>query len=193
MDEDDKDRSDISRILRELGGGDREAFDKLMPLVYDELRRQASRFLRRENRDHTLQTTALIHEAYIKLIDQRHTNWQNRSHFFAIAAQAMRRILVDHARTKHRNKRGGHDIKLPLDEAMGIAADAKSVDLVALDEALARLEAIDPGQSRLVELRYFSGLSLEDTADVLGVSRSTAARDWAMAKAWLHRELTRVS
>ena len=191
MDADETRSPDITQILRDWSGGDREALDTLMPLVYDELRRQASRFLRRENSDHTLQTTALIHEAYIKLIDQRKTDWQNRSHFFAIASQAMRRILVDHARTKHREKRGGHDLKLPLDEAMTVAGDEKSVDLVALDEALTRLEAIDKQQSRVVELRYFSGLSLEDTADVLKISRSTAARDWAMARAWLHRELTR--
>ena len=178
-------------MLRDWGDGDRAALDELLPLVYDELRRQASRFLRRENPEHTLQTTALIHEAYIKLIDQRNTDWQNRSHFFAIASQAMRRILVDHARTKHRDKRGGHDIKLPLDEAMAVANDEKSVDLVALDEALTRLEAIDKQQSRVVELRYFSGLTLEDTADILNISRATTARDWAMAKAWLHRELTR--
>ena len=191
MDADDIRSPDITQILHDWSGGDREALDTLMPLVYDELRRQASRFLRRENSHHTLQTTALIHEAYIKLIDQRKTDWQNRSHFFAIASQAMRRILVDHARTKHREKRGGHDLKLPLDEAMTVAGDEKSVDLVALDEALTRLEAIDKQQSRVVELRYFSGLSLEDTADVLKISRSTAARDWAMARAWLHRELTR--
>jgi RNA polymerase sigma-70 factor (ECF subfamily) len=191
MDRSEPDNPDITRILRNWSGGDRAAFDALMPLVYEELHRQASRFLRRENHDHTLQTTALIHEAYIKLIDQRNTDWQNRSHFFAIASQAMRRILVDHARTKHRDKRGGHDRKLPLDEAMAVIDDERSVDLIALDEALTRLEAIDPQQSQVVELRYFSGMSLEDTADVLKISRSTAARDWAMAKAWLHRELTR--
>ena len=182
---------EITRFLREWGDGDREALDKLMPIVYDELRRQAARYLRRENQDHTLQTTALVHEAYFKLIDQRNTDWQNRAHFFAIAANAMRRILVDHARTKHRDKRGGNDQKLPLDEAMAIATGQKNVDLIALDEALTRLQAIDQQQSRIVELRYFSGMSLEDTAEVLKISRATAARDWAMAKSWLHRELTR--
>jgi RNA polymerase sigma factor (TIGR02999 family) len=187
----EQDTSQITQMLRKWGDGDREALDELMPLVYDELHRQAARYLRRENNDHTLQTTALIHEAYIKLINQRNTDWQNRAHFFAIAAQAMRRILVDHARTKHRDKRGGNAVKLPLDEAMAEVRDEQSIDLIALDEALTRLAAIDEQQSRVVELRYFSGMSLEDTAGVLKISRATAARDWAMAKAWLHRELTR--
>jgi RNA polymerase sigma-70 factor, ECF subfamily len=161
-----------------------------MPFVYEELHRQAARYLRRERSDHTLQTTALINEAYLKLIDQKNVEWESRTHFFAIAAQAMRRILVDYARTKHRDKRGG-DVKLPLEEAMLVAADEKPVDLIALDEALNRLAEIDEQQARVVELRYFSGLSLEDTAEALGISRATAARDWSMAKAWLHRELTR--
>jgi RNA polymerase sigma factor (TIGR02999 family) len=187
----EKDSPDITRILRQWGDGDREALDALIPLVYEELRRQAARYLRRESQEHTLQTTALIHEAYIKLIDQRNTDWQNRAHFFAISAQAMRRILVDHARTKHRDKRGGNELKLPLDEGMAVADARANIDLIALDEALTRLQAIDEQQSRVVELRYFSGMSLEDTADVLKISRATAARDWAMAKSWLHRELTR--
>jgi RNA polymerase sigma factor (TIGR02999 family) len=182
---------DITRILRDWTRGESDAINELMPLVYDELRRQAARHLRRENQDHTLQTTALIHEAYLKLIDQRNVEWQNRLHFFAIASQAMRRILVDHARTKHREKRGGKDVKVPLDDALGVGAAEKNTDLIALDEALTRLEVIDEQQVRVVELRYFSGLSLEDTADALGISRATAARDWSMAKAWLHRELTR--
>jgi RNA polymerase sigma factor (TIGR02999 family) len=188
---DGADKKEITQFLREWSSGDREALDKLMPLVYGELRLQAARFLRRENKDHTLQTTALIHEAYIKLINQKNTDWQNRSHFFAIASQAMRRILVDHARTKHRDKRGGDDIKLPLDEALAVPEKEKSVDLIALDEALTRLQVIDEQQARVVELRYFSGLTLEDTAEVLKISRATAARDWNMAKSWLHRELSR--
>lgn len=181
----------ITVLLQEWSDGKREALDELLPLVYEELHKQAKRYLRKERQDHTLQTTALIHEAYIKLIDQKNVDWQNRTHFFAIAAQMMRRILVDHARTKHREKRGGDDVKLPLEEAMLVLADEKDVDLLALDEALNRLEKIDEQQTRVVELRYFSGLSLEETAEALRISRATAARDWAIAKAWLYRELTR--
>ncbi len=182
---------EITGMLRQWSGGSLEALDNLLPLVYDELHRQAARYLRRENENHTLQPTALINEAYLKLIDQREVNWKNRTHFFAIAAQAMRRILVDHARTKHREKRGGDDAKLSLDEALTFVADERNIDLIALDEALTRLEIKDKQQTRIVELRYFSGLSLEETAEALNISRTTAARDWAMARAWLHRELTR--
>jgi len=178
-------------MLREWSGGNREALEDLMPLVYDELHRQAARFLSRERTDHTLQTTALIHETYLKLIDQREVNWESRTHFFGIAAQAMRRILIDYAKAKNREKRGGNDIQITFDEAALGAADEKSIDLIALDEALNRLAAKDKQQARVVELRYFSGLGLEETAEVLKISRTTAARDWAMAKAWLHRELTR--
>ena len=176
-------------MLRDWSDGKREALDELLPLVYNELRRQAANYLRRERPDHTLQTTALIHEAYIKLIDQKNVRWQNRAHFFAIAAQAMRRILVDYARTKHREKRGGDAAKLPLEEATMIAVEEKNVDLLALDEALERLAEIDEQKSRIVELRFFSGLSVEETAAVLDVSRKTVERHWTMAKAWLHREL----
>jgi len=182
---------EITQMLREWSGGKREAIDRLMPLVYDELHRQAARYLRRENKGHTLQTTALIHETYLKLIDQRDVEWQNRAHFFAIAAQAMRRIMVDYARTKQREKRGGGDEKLSLEAAMSVAVDEKSVDLIALDEALTRLAEIDLQQARVVELRYFSGLSLEETAEALHISRATAAREWNVARAWLRRELTR--
>jgi len=176
-------------MLREWGGGKQEVLDDILPLVYDELHRQAARYLRSERRGHTLQTTALIHEAYLKLIDQRNVNWESRTHFFAIAAQAMRRILVDYARAAHRGKRGGNDIKLPLDEAMTVASDEKSVDLIALDEALDRLAKQDERQARVVELRYFSGLSLEETAEALHISRATVASDWSMAKVWLYREI----
>lgn len=176
-------------MLREWSDGKQEILDNLLPLVYDELHRQASRYLRKERQGHTLQTTALINEAYLKLIDQRNVNWESRTHFFAIAAQAMRRILVDYARTTRRQKRGGDDIKLPLDDALLVAADEKTVDLIALDEALKKLEELDEQQARVVELRYFSGLSLEETAEALHVSRSTVASDWSMAKAWLYREL----
>lgn len=181
----------ITRMLREWSGGDQAALEELMPLVYDELHKQARRYLRRERPNHTLQTTALINEAYLKLIDQREVKWESRTHFFAVAANLMRRILVDHARHKNRAKRGGAGENLPLDEALLIVSEEKSVDLVALDEALNRLAEIDEQQTRIVELRYFSGLTLEETADVLKVSRTTIATDWAMAKAWLHRELTR--
>lgn len=182
---------EITRMLQEWSGGNRESLDELLPLVYSELHLQAARYLRRERQDHTLQATALINEAYLKLIDQRQVKWESRTHFFAIAAQAMRRILVDHAKTKHREKRGGNDVKISLENIEVISSDENFVDLIALDEALTRLGVKDKQQARIVELRYFSGLSLEETAEVLGISRTTAARDWAMAKAWLHRELTR--
>ncbi len=180
---------DITQMLRDWSDGKREALDELLPLVYEELRRQASNYLRRERPDHTLQTTALIHEAYLRLIDQREVNWQSRAHFFAISAQAMRRILVDYARTKHREKRGGEAFKLPLEEAELVPAVEKSIDLMELDEALKRLGEIDEEKARIVELRYFSGLSTEETAAVLRVSTRTVERGWTMAKAWLLREL----
>ena len=181
--------SNVTEMLHDWSDGDREALDKLVPIVYEELRRQAARYLRRERPGHTLQTTALIHEAYIRLIDQKNVRWQNRAHFYAIAAQLMRRILVDHARSRQAAKRGGSDIKLPLEEAM-IASKGREVDLVALDEALERLAAIDPQQCRVVELRFFSGMSVEETAEVLGVSPRTVKRDWNVAKAWLRREIS---
>lgn len=182
---------DITQMLQQWCDGKKEILDELLPLIYSELRRQAARHLRRERKDHTLQTTALIHEAYLKLVDQRKVKWESRTHFFAIASQAMRRILVDYARTRMRVKRGGDDIKLSLEAARPLATNERSVDLIALDEALTRLALLDQQQSRVVELRYFSGLSLEETAAILHISRATAAREWNMAKAWLHRELTR--
>ena len=181
----------ITQMLREWSDGNREALEELMPLVYRELHQQAARYLRRERQNHTLQTTGLIHEAYLKLVDQRQVNWQSRTHFYAIAAQLMRRILVDHARTKKREKRGGDLLLMPLEDAAQVAGNEKNVDLVALDEALNKLAEIDRQQARIVELRYFSGLSLEETAEALKISRTTVAQDWSMAKAWLHRELTR--
>jgi len=182
-------QANITELLAGYGRGDKEALDRLMPIVYDELRRQAARYLKREQPGHTLQTTALIHEAYVRLVDQRHVQWQNRAHFFGIAAQLMRRILVDHARSKKRAKRGGSDVRVSLGEA-NVAARGRDLDVVALDEALSRLGKIDEQQSRVVELRFFSGLSVEETAEVMGISRSTVKRDWSMAKAWLHRELS---
>ncbi len=181
--------AEITRILQEWSSGKQEAADVLLPLVYEELRRQASRYLRRERRDHTLQTTALIHEAYLKLIDQHEVNWQNRAHFFGIAAQAMRRILVDYARGKNRAKRGGAGENLPLEEATLVVSTERSVDLVALDEALTRLAEFDERQERIVELRYFSGLTIEETAEVLRISPATVKKDWNVAKAWLRREI----
>ncbi len=180
---------DITQMLIDWSNGDREALDRLIPAVYTELRRQAARHLRRERAGHTLQTTDLIHEAYLRLIDQKNVRWQNRAHFFAVAAESMRRILVDHARRRHRAKRGGSGIVLPLDEGLLMAAEKSEVDLLALDEALTRLAAIDVRQSQIVELRFFSGLSIEETAAVLGVSLTTVKDDLNMAKAWLRREI----
>lgn len=182
---------EITQLLREWSEGDREALDELLPLVYDELHRQAARYRRRERSDHTLQTTALINEAYLKLIDQRDVQWQSRAHFFAIASLAMRRILVNYAKTRNREKRGGADVKVPLEEAMLAIGNVNHAEIIALDEALTRLAKLDEQQARVVELRYFSGLSLEEVAEVIAVSRATVARDWNMAKAWLHQELTR--
>ena len=179
----------ITELLVGYGRGDKEALDKLMPIVYDELRRQAARYLRREQAGHTLQTTALIHEAYVRLVDQRNVQWQNRAHFFGIAAQMMRRILVDHARGKRRAKRGGSDVKVSLADAT-IPVKERDLDVVALDEALTRLAEIDEQQSKVVELRFFSGLTVEETAEVMHISPATVKRDWSMAKAWLHRELS---
>jgi len=181
----------ITQMLQNWSEGNAQALDELMPLVYEELHRQAARYLRRERQDHTLQTTALIHEAYLKLIDQRDVRWESRTHFFAISAQAMRRILVDYARAKHSNKRGGGDAKISLEETILITSEEKGIDLIALDEALTRLAEIDPQQARVVELRYFGDLSLDETAEAMQISRATVAREWNTAKVWLHRELTR--
>ena len=178
----------VTQLLLGWGKGDKEALDQLVPIVYEELRRQAARYLHRERVGHTLQTTALIHEAYLRLIDQKNVQWENRAQFFGIAAQLMRRILVDHARTKKRAKRGGSDIRVSLGEANALAR-VQDLDVVALHEALERLEQIDEQQSKIVELRFFSGLTVEETAEVLNISPATVKRDWSMAKAWLHREI----
>jgi RNA polymerase sigma-70 factor (ECF subfamily) len=179
----------VTQLLIGWGKGDKEALDQLVPIVYDELRRQAARYLRHERVGHTLQTTALIHEAYLRLVDQRNVEWQNRAQFFGIAAQLMRRILVDHARTRKRAKRGGSDIRVSLADADAFVK-AQELDVVALNEALERLERIDEQQSKIVELRFFSGLTVEETASVLNISPATVKRDWSMAKAWLHREIS---
>jgi RNA polymerase sigma factor (TIGR02999 family) len=163
----------------------------LFDLVYGELRRQAHRFLQKERRDHTLQTTALVHEAYLKLASQKKDFWESRSQFFGIAATMMRRILIDYAKQKHRVKRGGAERDLPLEEALSITVSGTDFDLLELDEALNRLAAKEEHLAKIVELRFFSGLDVPETAKVLNVSESTIKRDWAMAKAWLHRELTR--
>lgn len=180
----------VTQLLIAWNGGDKDALDKLLPIVYDELRRQAARYLRRERPGHTLQTTALIHEAYLRLIDQKSVHWQNRAQFFGIAAQMMRRILVDHARTKHRAKRGGSDIRVSLTDATSVTKDP-DLDLVELDDALNRLAEIDPQQGKIVELKFFSGLNVEETAAALQISPATVKRDWKVAKAWLHREISR--
>ena len=179
----------ITQLLLDWGNGNGQALEKLTPLVYDELRRLAARYLRRERHDHTLQSTALVHEAWLRLVDQRQIHWQNRAQFFGLAAEMIRRILIDHARNRQAAKRGDGAIKLSLDEAMATPA-SRDFDLLALDDALADLARLDPQQSRLVELRFFAGLSVEESAAVLGVSPATVKREWATAKAWLYRALT---
>jgi RNA polymerase sigma factor (TIGR02999 family) len=180
--------SQVTQLLVNWGNGDEQSLEALIPLVYDELRRQARRYLRRERPDHTLQSTALVHEAYVRLVDQRQANWRNRSQFFGVAAQLMRRILVDHARSRLAAKRGAGAEKLPIVEEVAIL-EMQNVDLISLDACLTRLEQMDPQQSKIVELRFFSGLSIEDTANALGISTATVKRDWALAKAWLYREI----
>jgi len=178
----------MSRLLAAWSDGDREALDRLYPLVEAELHRLARSYMRRERPDHTLQTTALVNEAYLKLIDQRAVRWQNRAHFYGIAAQIMRRILIDHARARRYEKRGGGAARVPLDEA-AVLTEERASELVALDEALTALAALDERKGRVVELRYFGGLSVEETAEVLGVSADTVSRDWRRAKAFLRREM----
>lgn len=180
--------ADVTQLLLAWSSGRREALDQLLPLVYHELRKIAERYLRRERSGHTLQTTALVHEAYLKLIDQRQVQWQNRAHFFGIAAQAMRRILVDHARSRQTGKRGG--LRLTLDENLDVS-DERAADLLALDDALNALAALDPQKSRIVELRYFGGLSIEETAEVLGIGTATVTRQWRLARAWLYGEINK--
>ena len=182
----------VTSLLLRWRGGDKAALDALMPLVYDELRRLARHYLQRERADHTLQSTALVHEAYARLIGQNSPDWQNRAHFFGVAAQLMRQILVDYARSHRAAKRGGSVCKLPLDDADSHASKA-DIDVIALDDALQSLAKLDPQQSRVVELRFFAGLSIEDTSEVLGLSPSTVKRDWNTARVWLYRELDRTA
>ncbi len=181
---------DLTQMLIQLSEGKAQVVDDILPLIYDELRRLAGNYLRRERSDHTLQPTALVHEAYLKLIDQTQVKWQNRAHFFGIAANIMRRILVDYARQHRADKRGGAAEKLPLKEEILIVSEGKSAELLALDEALENLAKIDSQKSKIVELRYFGGLSVEETAEVLGVSEITVKRHWRMAKAWLYGQLS---
>lgn len=186
------DDQDITRLLLEWNGGDQKAFDELLPLVYRELHTIAHRHLRRESPNNILQTTALVHEAYLKLIDQTRANWQNRAQFFGVAAQIMRRILIDQARKNLREKRGGDAVILSLDEGSIDVSGQRAAELVALDEALKRLAETDPNKAKLVELRYFGGLSIEATAEVLGVGTATVVRQWRLVKAWLYKEIVGV-
>ncbi|HVR23063.1 MAG TPA: sigma-70 family RNA polymerase sigma factor [Candidatus Polarisedimenticolia bacterium] len=179
---------DVTVLLAEVTKGDPKAAAELIPLVYDELRRLAGRYMRRERANHTLQATALVNEAYLKLVQHPSVDWQNRAHFFGIAAQVMRHILVDHARGHLREKRGGGLEPVPLDEAL-IFPPEQSHELMKLDESLDRLTALDPRQGKIVELRFFGGLTVEETAEVLGISPKTVKRDWSSAKAWLHGDL----
>jgi RNA polymerase sigma-70 factor (ECF subfamily) len=179
---------DVTMLLSALTRGDEAAASKLMPVVYNELRKLAGAYMRRERVDHTLQATALVHEAYIKLIDQRSVNWQSRAHFFGVSAQLMRRILIDHARGHTRDKRGGELKKVSLDEVF-VFSERQADELLAVDDSLNLLAKIDPRQARVVELRFFGGLSVEEAADVLGVSPKTVKREWSVAKAWLAADL----
>ncbi len=183
-----KDGADqVTHLLAEWRGGDEQALGRLMPLVYDHLRQRAAGYLARERADHTLQPTALVHEAFVRLVGGE-VDWQNRAHFLAVAARVMRQILIDHARGRRAQKRGGRRVTLSNDLVMDAPRD---IDVVALDDALVELEKLDPRQAKVVELRFFGGLDIEETAEVLGISPATVKREWRMAKAWLHATLTR--
>jgi RNA polymerase sigma factor (TIGR02999 family) len=182
--------NEITELLVAWSGGDKKALDELMQIVYEELRRLAHRQLAKERQDHTLQTTALVNEAYLKLVDQKRVKWQGRSHFFALSSQLMRRILVDYARSRQYAKRRGGKSTLPLDEAL-IVAPERASEMIALDEALTELAKHDERKARIVELRFFAGMSIDETSDLLGVSPGTVMKDWTLAKAWLQREMDR--
>lgn len=182
-------QGDVTQLLLDWDGSNRAVLDQLMPLVYDELHRLAHRHLAHERPGHTLSTTALVHEAYLNLVDQDRARWQNRAHFFALAAQAMRRILMMHARKHKADKRGGGQARLPLDDVIVVSAE-RADELLALDEALSQLEAMDARLGKIVECRYFGGLTIEETAEVLDISPATVKRDWRTARAWLHRILS---
>ena len=181
---------EIAHLLLAWGKGDEAALDKLMPMVYEELRRLAKRYMSRQRPGHTLQTTALVNEAYLRLIDSSRVRWQNRAHFFAVSARLMRRILVDFARSRNNLKRGGRVQRVTLDNELQVASE-RGTDLIALDDALKELASFNQRQSQIVELRYFGGLSEEETAEVLKVSPRTVGRDWSQARAWLYRQLRR--
>ena len=182
--------SGVTQLLIDCSDGNQDAFNKLYPLVYEELRHLAHRYMSHERPGHTLQTTAVVHEAYLRLIDQKHVQWQNRAHFFAIASQMMRRILITHAQSHTYAKRGGGALKVSLDEA-AVLSPERAIELITLDEALKSLTAIDPRRSQVVELRFFGGLSNEEIAEVLKISPNTVTRDWNVAKAWLYREMNK--
>ena len=178
----------VTLLLRRYSTGDQSALSELMPLVYEELRRLAASYLKRERPDHTLQATALVHEAYLRLVDQKDVEWKERGHFFAVASQMMRRILVDHARRHKAVKRGGLDRKISLEEALAVSEE-QSTNLLVLDRLLERLSVLDPRESRIVELRFFGGLSVEETAEAMGISATTVKREWSIARKWLLREM----
>jgi RNA polymerase sigma-70 factor (ECF subfamily) len=180
----------VTQLLIRWRGGDRQALDDLMPLVYEELRRLAQHYLQRERSDHTLQSTALVHEAYMRMLGQKLPDWQNRAHFFGVAARLMRQILVEHARGHQAVKRGGDACKVVLDEG-ALLPQKTDVDVILLDDALQDLAKLDEQQSRIVELRFFAGLSIGDTSEVLGISPATVSREWTTARIWLHREISR--
>ncbi len=180
---------EITKMLLAMTDGNREVVDQILPHIYTELRKLAGSYLRRERSDHTLQPTALVHEAYMKLIDQRHVKWQNRAHFFGIAAQVMRRILMDHARKHSAEKRGSGENAVSLDDEFIVVSKGRSADLIALDDALEELAKLDPQKAKIVELRYFGGLSIEETAEVMDISVPTINRHWRMAKAFLHSQV----
>jgi RNA polymerase sigma factor (TIGR02999 family) len=182
--------ADVTELLVEWSNGNSDALEKLTPLVYNDLRRLAKSHMRAERSSHTLQCTALVHEAYLRLVDQRSTRWQNRAHFFGISAQLIRRILVDYARAQNSGKRGGLSPKISIENAV-VAAKEREVDVVALDNALQTLAEMDPQQARIVELRYFAGMTIEETAEVMRISPATVKRDWVVAKAWLRREISK--
>jgi RNA polymerase sigma factor (TIGR02999 family) len=182
---------DVTQLLAKWSGGDQAALEQLLPLVYGELRRLAAAYLRRERSNHTLQSTALVHEAFMRLVNQQDVQWKNRAHFFAIAAQMIRRILVDYARSQHAEKRGSGAVKLALDEAMAVPQAGADIDLLGLNDALDRLAEMDERQGRIVELRFFAGLSIEETAEVMNLSPASIKREWQTARAWLFREMTR--
>lgn len=183
----------LTEMLVDLSRGNKAAADRLLPVIYDDLREMAERLMREERSGHTLQPTALVHEAYLRLVDQTRVEWRDRTHFFAVAATAIRRILVDHARSHLAAKHGGRRERISLEAAGDAEAPTEDVDLPALDEAMARLADFDERKSRIVELRFFAGLSIEETGEVLGVSHATVERDWSLARAWLYRELRRAA